>query len=91
MIKPLAPSKDGQQLQLGEFANHAHHSVRFMWERIVDQRVSLKSVSRASGIDSSSLHKWRKSVKGPTVQQLDDVLHVLGYEIVIQRKVDFGE
>ena len=91
MIKPLRPVRRGAPPKLGKFANHSHPLVRVMWQAIIERGVTLRSVANAAGLDTSTLHKWRKSPKGATLQQMDDVLGVLGYELVIQRKVDFGD
>lgn len=69
--------------KLGKFTNHTHPFVKFMWEDIIRRDLKLASVSRASGIDTSSLHKWRVSGRGPFISHLENVLEVLGYRLVI--------
>ena len=67
---------------------NTHELVKFMWAEILRQEVSLTSVAAAAGIDRSTLHKWCKSVKGPTVSQLSDVLCALGYDLKVEKRND---
>jgi hypothetical protein len=86
MTPKLRLSTTGYAPRLGTFGSHSHPFVRDMWQAIIDQKVSVRSVAHAAGVDPATLHKWRRSIKGPTLAQIDDVLSVLGYELTIQRK-----
>lgn len=85
-MKKLKPAKKNLRPLLGTFDKHVHPFVVFAWEEIVRQGVQLKSVSNASGIDPSSIHKWRRNKKGPYVYGIEAVLAVLGYEMKIVPK-----
>ena len=85
-MKPLKQARPGRPPKLGTFTNHTHPFVVFMWEEIVRQGIELRSVSNASGIDPSSIHKWRRNKKGPYVYGIEAVLAVLGYEMKIVKK-----
>ena len=91
MNKQLKFAKGKRAPKLGTFNHYAHPLVKFIWKEIIDRNLDLTSVADASGIDRSTFHKWRKSVKGPFVLQLDEVLSVLGYELTVVRKVDLDE
>lgn len=69
--------------RLGKFTNHTHPFVKFMWEDIIRRNLKLASVSRASGIDKSTFHKWRTAEKGPYLYHLENVLEAMGYKLVI--------
>ncbi len=86
MIKPLKPASLKRVPQLGTFANHVHPHIRFIWKEIIDQGVTVRSVADAAGVDPSTLHKWRRSVKGPTLAQVDTVLTALGYEMKLEKR-----
>ena len=86
MTPKLKPSNTGIPPKLGSFAKHSHPFVKIMWQEIIDRKVSVRSVARAAGIDPATIYKWRRSPKGPTLSQIDDVLSVLGYEIVVKKK-----
>lgn len=81
MIKSLKPCREYTLPKIGEFAPGVHPLVKFVWREIVDRRVQVGSVADAAGIDRSTLQKWRKSVKGPYVWQIEEVLNALGYEL----------
>lgn len=85
MIKPLRAAYKRNRPELGFFSNHAHPMVRFIWEEIVARNVTLSSVANAAGVDPSTLHKWRKATRGPTIDQIESVLTVLGYEIKVEK------
>jgi|LakMenEpi03Aug12_release.lakeMendotaPanAssembly.Ray.scaffolds.fasta_scaffold260618_2 DNA-binding phage protein len=86
MTPRLKPSTTGSAPKLGSFAKHSHPFVRVIWEEIIARKVSVHSVAKAAGLDPSSLYKWRKSSKGPTLGQVDDILSVLGYELIVRKK-----
>ncbi len=86
MTPKLRLSTTGNPPKLGKFANHSHPFVKVIWEEIIGQKVSVRSVAHASGIDPATLHKWRKSTRGPSLSQIADVLSVLGLELKINKK-----
>lgn len=88
MLKPVKTNASFKKARIGEFAPHAHKFIRFIWQDIVDRDLQVKSVADAAGVDASTLHKWRRSIKGPFLFQLEEVLEVLGYELKIVRKED---
>lgn len=83
MIMKLKICSAKRPPQLGTFSSHSHPFVKFVWEDIIERNLELSSVARAAGIDRSTLHKWRKSPKGPSVGQIQEVLTALGYELKI--------
>jgi len=88
MMKALRPAKLKRPPQMGTFSSHSHPLVKFVWSEIIDRKLELSSVADAAGIDRSTLHKWRKSLKGPYLMQLDEVLQVLGYELSVTERAD---
>ncbi len=86
MTPKLKASTTGIAPKLGSFSKHSHPFVRIVWEEIIDRKVSVRSVAKASGLDPSTIYKWRNSPKGPYLSQLNDVLSVLGLEIKIVKK-----
>lgn len=86
MMKSLKSASLKRPPQMGEFIPQAHPLVKFVWQEIVDRKLELSSVANAAGIDRSTLHKWRKSPKGPYLLQLNEVLQVLGYELTAVKR-----
>lgn len=83
MHKLICKSQPGRPTQLGKFTDHTHPFVKFMWHDMTKRNLSVASVSRASGIDTSTFHKWRTSEKGPFLYHMENVLEALGYKLEI--------
>lgn len=80
MIKPLRERLSFNPPKMGKFSEHTHPFIVKLWEEIVARKVSLSSVAEAAGVERASIHKWRKSQRGPYFLQLEAVINALGYE-----------
>ena len=85
MNKKLSPIWRNNPPKMGKITSHTHPLVVFMWREIERRKVTLTSVSDASGIERASIHKWKTSPKGPYLVQLEAVLNALGYKITVEK------
>ena len=65
-----------------------HPFVKFLWKELNDQCTSQEEVAARAGWSSSAMRKWRKGERAINLQAIDDVLNVLGYELLIVEKLD---
>ena len=54
---------------------------------IKEQDLSVPDITEMAGVNNSTIHSWFKR-HSPSVNNLNSVLNVMGYELVIQKKND---
>ena len=60
---------------------HAHPLVRRFYELAIEQKRFLGKIAKEAGVDPHTIGKWRHAM--PRVDNLQAVLNVMGYELVI--------
>lgn len=83
MTKEVKRCESFNNAKPGSFAPGAHSFVVFLWKNILDRHLSVTSVAEVSGIERANIYKWRNSIKGPYLMQVEAVLNALGYKIQI--------
>jgi predicted transcriptional regulator len=61
--------------------------VKRLAEIIREDEVSIPQLSDDAGVHYATVHSWFKR-HSPSVNNLQSVLHTLGYELIIRRKRD---
>jgi transcriptional regulator with XRE-family HTH domain len=56
-------------------------TVRFLFEEMLRKRVSMRVVSKRSGISRSALQHWLKGETEPTIGNMEAALNVIGYTL----------
>lgn len=69
----------------------AHPFAEFVWTEINRRRLSHTDVARASAVSPRNLRRWRDGELTPSLEALESVLDVLGFELVIRAKFVEGE
>ena len=65
-----------------------HSIVQWIWEQINSQEISQEDVAQRADVASSTLRKWRSGVRSPRLVELESVVNVLGYKLVVTLKED---
>ena len=66
-----------------------HPFVRWIWLEMNDQQASQEDVAAKAGISSSAMRKWRRGASSPKLADLEAVINVLGYDVVLRKNKDF--
>ena len=61
--------------------------IKHLAEIIKKERFSIPDICQEAGVNNSTLHNWF-SRHSPSVNNLNSVLNVMGYELVIRKKND---
>lgn len=64
--------------------DEGHRFVRFIWNEMNRQQVSQEDVADRSGWSASAMRKWRKGNRAIPLQAMQDVLNVLGFDLIIR-------
>ena len=61
--------------------------VKDLAQLIRENEVSIPNLSSESGVNYATIHGWFKR-HSPSVHNINSVLHVMGYELVIRKRDD---
>jgi hypothetical protein len=70
-----------------KFDDNAHPLVRHLFTTMNERRVSKKYLAEKSGVEYSAFAMWQRNVYLPHLGNIEAALGVLGYELVVQRRV----
>lgn len=89
MDKELKPEgHDAAQLKtLERVYPNAHPLVRFLFNQMRSQQVSVTHMCTASGVHYNTVTHWRKNRAVPNVANLEACMNVLGYTILEPKKM----
>lgn len=62
--------------------------VAFIWKLINERKLSQQDVSKASGVSTNTLRKWRDGSRSPTLENIQSVLYILGYKLTITERTN---
>lgn len=71
-------------------APDAHPIIGFIWDQINYQRVSQEYVAERAGVGSSTIRKWKRRDRSPSLLQIECVLNTLGFDLSITPSMDGG-
>ncbi len=59
---------------------NAHPLVKFLFERMKEERTKYIEVADRAGVGYGTIRKWRRG-RAPTIMNIEACLNVMGYEI----------
>ena len=78
------------QFQRAKVAPRSHPLIKYIWRSINEQQTSQELVAERAGVSSSTMRKWRRADRSPSLLQIEAVLNVLGYDLCIRRSAEAG-
>lgn len=64
--------------------DYAHPFVELVWAEINQRKLSHTDVAKQAKVDPRSLRRWRDGDAVPSLDALERILDVLGFEIVVR-------
>ena len=64
--------------------DYAHPFVDFIWSEIKHRRLSHTDVAKEAKVDPRSMRRWRDGDAVPSLDALERILDVLGFELVVR-------
>lgn len=64
----------------------AHPFAEFVWNEINARKLSHTDVAKAAKVSPRTLRRWRDGELTPTLDALENVLDMLGFELVVRTK-----
>lgn len=61
---------------------HCHPAVRFMYQQLNEQKLTLSDLQNISGVGRTTFTNWRK-VQSPKLTDMEAVLNSLGFKLAI--------
>lgn len=62
----------------------AHPFVDLIWFEINKRKLSHTDIAKAAGVDARSMRRWRDGDALPSLEALECVLSVLGFELIVR-------
>ena len=64
--------------------DYAHPFVDLIWFEINKSKLSQADVAKAAGVDARTMRRWRDGLAVPSLDALERVLSVLGFELIVR-------